>query len=296
MAPSTTFEFPSFTDTIHRTVYPAIAPSNPLNSASGKVILITGGGAGIGKAIAKAFVVAGAKSIAIISRREEILRDAKEELQLAGSAEILCFNADVLQETSLDEVFATVKQQAGPIDVVVGNAGYLNAPGPAAEANLDDYFRAFEVNIKGTLITFRSFLKTKADKDPVFLSVNSVAAHETFPNYSAYSASKVGQWQLVSHLAAENPGVRVISMHPGVLDTEMKDKSRMQISSDDMSLPSGFAVWLASPAAKWLEGKFLWSHWDVDELQRLRQEVESDGLLRIGLKGWPRVERPTILV
>lgn len=296
MAPSTAFEHPSFTNTIHRSVYPAIDPSNPSNSASGKVIFVTGGGIGVGKAIAKAYVTAGAKAVAILGRRENVLLEAKKDLESAGSAQILTFKADILDEAALDHAFSSTAQHAGPIDIVVANAGYLSAPGPAATADIDDYFKSFEVNIKGTLLTFRAFLKYKTEKNPVFISLNTGAAHDVFPTYSAYSASKMGQGHLVSHLAAENPDIRVVSMHPGVLDTEMKEKSQMALSNDDLSLPSSFAVWLASPAASWTSGKFLWSHWDVDELEKVRPEIEEQGLLKLGLKGFPRVEKPEVIV
>lgn len=299
MAPSATFEFPSFTNTVHRSVYPAIDPSNKANSASGKVVIVTGGGIGVGKAIAKAYVTAGAKAVAILGRRENILIEAKKDLESAGASQILTFRADIVDEAALDQAFSSTAQQAGPIDIVVGNAGYLNAPGPAVTAEINDYFKTFEINIKGTLLTFRAFMKYKNDSsspEPVFISLNTGAAHNIFPTYSAYSASKLGQGQLVSHLAAENPGIRVVSMHPGVLETDMFEKSKMQISPDDMSLPSGYAVWLASPAAKWTSGKFLWAHWDVEELEKLKPEIEEKGLLTLGLNGFPRVEKPEVVV
>ncbi|KAK4504699.1 hypothetical protein PRZ48_002660 [Zasmidium cellare] len=293
MAPSTEYEFPSFTNTLHRSVYPAISPTNPSNSASGKVVLVTGGGIGVGLGIAKAYVEAGAKTVAILGRRENILADAKKQLESAGSSQILTFKADIVDEAALDKAFAST----GPIDIVVANAGYLSEPGPAATAELGDYFKAFEINIKGTLLTFRAFLKHKSSSStPTFISLNTGAAHNVFPNYSAYSASKIGQGQLIAHLAAENPDVRVVSMHPGVLGTEMNSKSGMTISHDEMSLPAGFAVWLASAKASWVSGKFLWAHWDVEELEALRGEIEGKGLLGLGLLGWPRVEKPVVVV
>lgn len=296
MSPSATFEFPSFTNTVHRSVYPAIDPTNPSNSASGKVVIVTGGGIGVGKYIAEAYVKAGAKAVAILGRRENILAEAKKDLESAGSSQILTFKADIVDEGALDHAFSSTAKEAGPVDIVVANAGYLSEPGPAATAEINDYFKTFEVNIKGTLLTFRAFLKYKNDASPVFVSVNTGAAHSVFPTYSAYSSSKLGLGQLVSHLAVENPDVRVVSMHPGVLASEMNAKSGMQLSMDDMSLPSGFTVWLASPAAAWTSGKFLWAHWDVEELEKLKGEIEEKGLLGLGLVGFPRVEKPEVVV
>jgi NAD(P)-dependent dehydrogenase (short-subunit alcohol dehydrogenase family) len=94
----------------------------------------------------------------------------------------------------------------------------------------------------------------------VFISTNTGAAHAgVFEGFSSYVSSKVGEAQLVTFLQKENPEVRVVSFHPGVLATEMNDKSGLPLSYDDMSLPSGFAVWLASRRADWVGGRFLWS-------------------------------------
>lgn len=54
-----------------------------------------------------------------------------------------------------------------------------------------------------------------------------------------------------------------------------------------VSLPGGFSVWLASPEARFLNGKFVWANWDVDELKARAKEIESGSLLSIGLVGWP---------
>lgn len=54
-----------------------------------------------------------------------------------------------------------------------------------------------------------------------------------------------------------------------------------------VSLPASFHVWLASPEARFLKGKFLWANWDVDELKARAKAIESSAILSIGLNGWP---------
>jgi hypothetical protein len=54
-----------------------------------------------------------------------------------------------------------------------------------------------------------------------------------------------------------------------------------------VSLPASFNVWLASPEARFLKGKFLWANWDVDELKARAAEIEAGTLLSVGLVGWP---------
>lgn len=290
------WEFPPYTKTIHRSVYPAIDPTNPANSTSGKVVLITGGGAGVGKGIAKAFVQAGAKAVIILGRREALLTQAKTELEKEGSSQILYFVADITDKVALDRAFEATEKEVGKIDVVVGNAGYLSEIDPAATTDVTDWWRSFEVNIKGTLLTFQAFAAHKSNNTPTFISLNTGAAHAgIFANFSAYGVSKIGEAQLVTFLQAENPDVRVVSMHPGVIDTEMNVKSGLPLTKDDINLPSSFAVWLASPAADWVGGRFLWAHWDVDELSKRKDEILAANELVLGLQGWPRESEPVVV-
>ena len=134
--------------------------------------------------------------------------------------------------------------------------------------------------------------------NPVFISLNTGAAHAgVFAGSSGYEASKTGQAMIFTYLQAENPDVRVVSQHPGVTESEMNTKSGMPLSKDDISLPSGFAVWLASPAAaSWTAGKYFWWHWDVEELAKMKDEIIAKDELSLGLKGWPKeVTQPVII-
>ena len=70
----------------------------------------------------------------------------------------------------------------------------------------------------------------------------------------------------------------------------MATKSQFPVSRDDLSLPAGFAVWLTTPAAtSWTGGKFLWAHWDVEELVAMKGEIEKGNELVMGLSGWPKL-------
>ncbi|KAJ8120190.1 hypothetical protein O1611_g10428 [Lasiodiplodia mahajangana] len=68
-------------------------------------------------------------------------------------------------------------------------------------------------------------------------------------------------------------------------------KSFDGIKTDDVSLPASFNLWLASPEARFLKGKFLWCNWDIDELKARAREFESSKELNIDLVGWPWVEK-----
>jgi NAD(P)-dependent dehydrogenase (short-subunit alcohol dehydrogenase family) len=155
-----------------------------------------------------------------------------------------------------------------------------------------------EINIKGTFLTFRAWLPHKSSSNtPTFIALNTGAAHVgIFPGFSSYSPSQMARGHMCSFLQAEHPEVRVASFHPGVLETEMGVKSQMPVSRDEMSLPSGFAVWLASPGAEWVGGRFFWAHWDVEELALMKDGIVRDDELMWGVSGWPRDVEARVLV
>lgn len=85
-------------------------------------------------------------------------------------------------------------------------------------------------------------------------------------------------------------------MHPAAIESEMYDKANLPLTADDVSLPSGFAVWIASRAAEWVGGRFIWSHWDVDELAKMKDEIMEKNELVLGLQGWPKeVGEPVVV-
>jgi NAD(P)-dependent dehydrogenase (short-subunit alcohol dehydrogenase family) len=221
--------FPSFTKTWHTKPYEAISPSAPSLSTIGKVILITGGGKGIGKAIACAFAEAGAQAIIITGRSQPSLDEAKLEIMKSASAptKVSIHQADVTDACAMNAVFSNAKKEFGPIDVVVSNAGYLNTPGPLSHASLEDYWRVFEVNVKGTIVVAKEFVSTGAcQQNSTFISISSGAAHIPYiADYSAYSSSKLAAVKTMEYFQHEQPSIRVFQVQPGSIATGMQTKS-----------------------------------------------------------------------
>ncbi|KAK6431826.1 hypothetical protein LTR95_012008 [Oleoguttula sp. CCFEE 5521] len=275
------WEFEPYTKIIHRSSYPAIDSKNPANSAEGT---------SIGRGVATSFVQAGARIVAILGRRANVLDSTKADLEKAGSAKILTYAVDILDAAGLNAAFEDISRISGSgIDVVVASAG-LGTKSLATSGTVASWWQVFEVNIKGTFITFRGFAANKSTKGtPTFISINSNAAHlGAFPEFSAYVSSKMSLAHLLPSLQVENPAMRIVSIHPGVIESEMNADAGFSFSKDNVNLPGDFSVWLASPAAAWTAGKFFWSHWDVEELKEMREEIEKKGDLTMGLKGWPR--------
>lgn len=204
------WEFQPYTKTIHRKSYPGIDPKNPANSADGKAVVVTGGGAGIGKGIAKAFVQAGAKAVTILGRREILLAEAKKELENERSSKILYFVADISDKVALGKAFEANEKEVGKVDIVVANAGYMSDQALAATTDVADWWKSFEVNIKGTLLTFQAFMAHKGDKTPTFISVNTGAAHAgIFLKFSVVEFRRSGK---LSSRRSCKPRIRIFEL------------------------------------------------------------------------------------
>ncbi|KAI9874074.1 MAG: hypothetical protein M1830_010220 [Pleopsidium flavum] len=281
--------YPSFTSIYHHKSYPAIDPTRPELSAQGRVVLISGGSRGIGAAIASAYARAGAKDIIITGRNKAGLEASKAQAESLSKSRVHIFVADVLDQKATDEMFASIKKDIGMIDVLVSNAAYLANLSTVKDASIDDFWTGFEVNVKGTTILTQAFLKS-ASEDAVLIDINAGMAHTSHGGpFASYAASKIAVTRVLDFVRMENPKLRVYSIHPGVIKTDMTVKARIRdVIWDDVELSANFTVWLASHEADFLSGRFLWANWDVEQLKEKKSELVADpSLLTYKLGGWP---------
>lgn len=216
-------EFPSFTKTWHNDTYAAIDPTKASNSAAGKSIFITGGGAGVGRSISQSFASAGAATIAISGRRDEILQTAKKEIEASHpKTRVLTFAADVVDDKAMKNAFASV---GAKVDVLVHNAGYLPDPVAIATTDIDEWTKGFEVNVKGSFVVAQAFLKHAAADAVVIAATTGIAHLPAMNDYSSYSASKAAAIKVFDSVQMENPKLRVVNVHPGVIKSAMSHKS-----------------------------------------------------------------------
>jgi NAD(P)-dependent dehydrogenase (short-subunit alcohol dehydrogenase family) len=115
--------------------------------------------------------------------------------------------------------------------------------------------------------------------------MTSGMAYGIFPGASAYSIGKLNNLQLAALVAAENPNVTAIALHPGVVMTDMLAPAFKRFAFDTPELVGGTAVWLATEKAKFLTGRFVGCNWNVDDLYERREEIQSGKLLQIDLTG-----------
>ncbi|KAL4785909.1 hypothetical protein BJX76DRAFT_366535 [Aspergillus varians] len=292
--------FPSATRTWHSTSYPSISPTRPELSAKGKTVLITGGGTGIGAETARSFAAAGASTIALLGRRLQPLLDTKAsiEKEFPDSVQVFVASADVTKQSdvdaAVDEVItsasASINGSTIKIDILLSNAAITGVLDSVQEVDSVAFLDTVNANVAGALHIAQAFSRHAAD-NAVIIETNSNAAHVNFgPGFAAYSISKWAVFRLWDMFGFANPGYSVFHTHPGVVDTEMNRSAggvKAMGYEDHVSLPASFNVWLASPEARFLKGKFLYVNWDVDELKARAGELEGSKELSLGLVGWP---------
>jgi NADP-dependent 3-hydroxy acid dehydrogenase YdfG len=191
---------------------------------TGRTAVVTGATSGIGAATARRLAGDGA-AVALVGRREDRLRDLAEEL---GDG-VVPVAADVADPDAVATAAEAIRRELGRVDLVVANAGLMLAA-PFASADVTEWDRMLDVNVRGLLRTGRAFagdlLAAAAEGRPADLvHIGSVGGHETFPDYGVYCATKAAVAHLTRNLRAElgPQGVRVKNVEPGLVRTELGD-------------------------------------------------------------------------
>ncbi|KAI4221435.1 MAG: hypothetical protein LQ349_007610 [Xanthoria aureola] len=290
--------FHPFTKTVHKKSYPAISPDNDALSAKGKTVLVTGGSQGIGLAISTAFAEAGASNLIIVSRRATPFDEAMVVLEKRYPATtISVLKASITDPKATGEIFNTIRTSMNlEPDILVLCAASKCTQGPILTIPEEEIQQDFDTNVTANLNWVRHFLLPDSARqipdNKKIINVSSCSAHMTLPGRGSYGASKEAFVHLLAHVQRDHAdtGVKIFNFHPGGILTNMTRAMGMNEDSfpwDDVSLPGGFAVWLASGEADFLAGRFVYANWDVEELKARAGEIVNSDLLKIGMIGEP---------
>jgi NAD(P)-dependent dehydrogenase (short-subunit alcohol dehydrogenase family) len=218
-----------------------------------KVALITGGGRGIGKAIAAAYAREGAK-LALCARTAGELDQAVTELR-ALKVEAEGWTCDVSLEEPVQAWIANVEKKFGRIDVLVNNAGVMTRPAPMTELDVKKWDYTIAVNLRGPFLVTQAMLPIMIkQKSGSIINVSSMIGRGAYANFTAYATSKWGLEGFTQTLAAEarSSNIRVNSVEPGYVATKLTGYT----GSKPESVTDVF-VYLASDASQGVTGKML---------------------------------------
>ena len=218
-----------------------------------KVILVTGGGRGIGRAVAMACAREGGR-LALCARTAEELERTVGEIR-SMKAECEGWPCDVSSEEAVNELIAKVKQKFGRIDVLINNAGVMTRARAAWELEVSKWDYTLAVNLRGVFLVTRAVLPLMIQqKGGSIINVSSAIGRMAYPNFIAYSTSKHGLEGFTQALAAEvrSQRIRVNSVDPGTVATKLTG-----FAGSTPESVTGVFVYLASEESKGVTGQML---------------------------------------
>lgn len=236
-----------------------------METANKKVAIVTGGGSGIGLAIAEKFVAQQITTV-IIGRDEKKLEAAKEKL----GALCIPFQCDLSDLASIPQAVKTIAETYGDIDILVNNAG-INLKKEFTEVTDEDFQRILMTNVTGVFVISREVVKLMAEKGSgSIVNISSMASQYGIPKVIAYTASKSAIEGMTRAMAVElSPkGIRINCIAPGFIATDMsakalnndperKNKVMGRTPMGYLGMPSDIgdaAVFLATDASKYITG------------------------------------------
>jgi NAD(P)-dependent dehydrogenase (short-subunit alcohol dehydrogenase family) len=238
---------------------------------AGKSALITGGGTGIGQAIALAFAREGAR-VAVVGRRKNKLEETARLLVQSGCS-ALALECDVTKAADTIRAVKSAEDAFGKVNVLVNNAGALSVSNVETISE-DDWDQVMATNIKGPFLMSRAALPAlRRAGGGSIINVGSVLGIVAIPDRAAYCASKGGVSMLTRAMALDhaNDHIRVNCLCPSIVESEMTqglfaetEAGRQARESRLASIPlgrfgkpddiAGLAVFLASDESSWMTG------------------------------------------
>jgi 3-oxoacyl-[acyl-carrier protein] reductase len=246
----------------------------------GKVALITGGGRGIGRAIALAFAHEGA-TVVVASRTLSEVNETVTHLKTIG-ASALALKVDVSQVQDVERMVQLSIQEFGQIDILVNCAGMFGPIGPLVKNDTAKWIETITVNLIGTFLCCKAVLPFMIEQGSgKIINLSGGGAANPHPNFSAYGTSKAAVVRFTETFAEEVKAfnVQANAIAPGGVNTRLQDeviaagdlagaeglanaKKIKQTGGTPLDKPVGLAVFLASEESNGITGKLISAVWD----------------------------------
>ncbi|CAG7653209.1 SDR family NAD(P)-dependent oxidoreductase [Actinacidiphila bryophytorum] len=193
---------------------------------TGKAVLVTGGGSGIGRAVALAFAREGAR-VAVAGRTPAAL-DATVGLVAAGGGTAVALTADITRGPDAERMVAEAVARLGGLDVAVNGVGVLLAPGPVGDMAEDAWRHTVDTNLTGLWLSMKyEIAHMRGHGGGAIVNIAStIGAHRRAAGLGAYAATKAAVSALTRNAALDHiaDGVRINAVSPGPVDTPMSTR------------------------------------------------------------------------